>query len=154
MSQTPANGTGVMPETQDDEFASDEAIENAALAGAAAVQRLVAERNNLRNRVAAQQREIASMRGFNEELRRRLFAVHQRYVEVAKRVVGQLEQFDGTIRQVLQDGRNGTGMPQGTPSVQDRSSPEAATLAQRLAATAAPPTSGEDEEILEPEPES
>jgi hypothetical protein len=52
------------PEPQDDNFASDQAIENAALAGAAAVQRLVAERNNLRNRLAAQQRELAAMRAF------------------------------------------------------------------------------------------
>jgi hypothetical protein len=148
MNQTPANGIGAQPEPQDSDFASDEAIENAALAGAAAVQRLVAERNNLRNRVAAQQRELASMRAFNEELRRRLFAVHQRYVEVAKRVVGQLEQFDGTIRQVLQEGPNGAG------SSREKIPMEAATLAQRLAATGAPAASADDEEILEPEPES
>ena len=54
MSQSPANGAGAPPEPQDSEYASDEAVENAALAGAAAVQRIVAERNNLRQRVIAQ----------------------------------------------------------------------------------------------------
>lgn len=159
MSQTPANGTGAAPEPQDDDFATDEAVENAALAGAAAVQRLVSERNNLRQRVIAQQHELASMRAFNEELRRRLFAIHQRYVEVAKRVVGQLEQFDGTIRNVLQEGPNGAARPKGAPLAQDAAasqrpaSAEAATLAQRLAASA-PAAGDDDEDILEPEPES
>jgi hypothetical protein len=91
------NAGRTAPEPQDEDFTSDQAIENAALAGAAAVQRLVAERNNLRNRLAAQQREIATMRAFNEELRRRLYVIHQRYVEVAKRVVGNLEQFDASL---------------------------------------------------------
>jgi len=152
MSQTPANGTGAAPEPQDSEYASDEAVESAALAGAAAVQRLVAERNNLRQRVIAQQQELGSMRAANEELRRRLFVVHQRYVEVAKRVVGQLEQFDGTMRQVLQDGQNGGAPSRGAAAPQEGPSPEAATLAQRLAATAAP--GADDDDILEPEPES
>ena len=87
------------------------------------------------------------MRAFNEELRRRLFAIHQRYVDVAKKVVGQLEQFDGTIRQVLQEGPNGAASPRENPSG------EAATLAQRLAATA-PSATVDDEDILEPEPEA
>ena len=76
------NAARTAPEPQDEDFTSDQAIENAALAGAAAIQRLVAERNNLRNRLAAQQRELAAMRVFNEELRRRLYVIHQRYVEV------------------------------------------------------------------------
>jgi len=160
MSQTPANGTGAALEPQDDDFATDEAVESAALAGAAAVQRLVAERNNLRQRVIAQQHELGSMRAANDELRRRLFAIHQRYVEVAKGVVGQLEQFDGTIRNVLQERSNGAARPHGASAAQDAASSqrpasaEAATLAQRLAATAAPAVGLDDEDILEPEPES
>ena len=56
------------------------------------------------------------MRAFNEELRRRLYVLHQRYVEVAKKVVGQLEQFDGIIREVVQEGYNGVGPKQTQPS--------------------------------------
>jgi len=128
MNDQSPNAAQTAPEPQDDDFTSDQAIENAALAGAAAIQRLVAERNNLRNRLAAQQRELAAMRAFNEELRRRLYVLHQRYVEVAKNVVGQLEQFDGTIREVVQEGYNGVA-PKQTPQSQ------AAALVRRLAET-------------------
>jgi regulator of replication initiation timing len=130
------NAGRTAPEPQDEDFTSDQAIENAALAGAAAVQRLVAERNNLRNRLAAQQREIATMRAFNEELRRRLYVIHQRYVEVAKRVVGNLEQFDASLREVLQEGYNGTGQRQ-EPRPEPQSQ-AAASLVRRLAETEVP----------------
>ncbi len=134
------NAGRTAPEPQDEDFTSDQAIENAALAGAAAVQRLVAERNNLRNRLAAQQREIATMRAFNEELRRRLYVIHQRYVEVAKRVVGNLEQFDASLREVLQEGYNGTGQRQESRPEprQEPQSQAAASLVRRLAETEAP----------------
>lgn len=126
MNDRPTNAARMEPEPHDD-FASDQAIENAALAGAAAVQRLVAERNNLRNRLAAQQRELGAMRAFNEELRRRFYILHQRYVEVAKRVVGELEQFDGTLREVIQDRQNG--------AVTRQDAQAAASLVRRLAET-------------------
>ena len=95
------------PQPQPGDYQSDQAIENAALAGAAAIQRLVAERNGLRNRLGAQQREVAALRAVNEDLRRRLILIHQRYVELAKRVVGELEQLDGAIRTVAQEAHNG-----------------------------------------------
>ena len=135
MTETPRNGTGPGPEPQDEDFNSDEAIETAALAGAAAIERLVAERNNLRQRVIAQQQELASMRAVNEDLRRRLFAIHQRYVDVAKRVVGQLEQFDGTIREVLQPGAQGAN---GAAAPRDEKPAAPKGLAERLAETAPP----------------
>jgi len=59
---------------------SDEELETAAVAGAAAVQRLVADRNNLRD-------ELAASRAAQEELRRRLATQHQRYIE--KRIVAR-----------------------------------------------------------------
>jgi hypothetical protein len=130
MNDQSPNAAQTAPEPQEEDFTSDQAIENAALAGAAAVQRLVAERNNLRTRLAAQQRELASMRAFNEELRRRLYVIHQRYVDVAKKVVGQLEQFDGTIREVVQEGYNGAA-----PQRQEPQSQAAASLVRRLAET-------------------
>jgi len=132
MNDQSTNAARTAPEPQDDDFTSDQAIENAALAGAAAIQRLVAERNNLRNRLAAQQRELAAMRAFNEGLRRRFMVLHQRYVEVAKRVVGELEQFDGTIREVIQEGYNGAA-PKQEPQSQ-----AATALVRRLAETEAP----------------
>ena len=85
------------------ELSTDQAVENAALAGAAAIQKLVAERNELRTRLAAQEQETASYRALNNELRRRLLLVHQTYVEMAKGVVGDLERFDAALREAAQD---------------------------------------------------
>ena len=90
-------------EAPDAEFASNQAMENAALAGAVAIQRLVAECNALRTRVALQDAELARLRGANEGVRRRFAMLHQRYVELAKKILGQLEQFDGLIREAGQE---------------------------------------------------
>ena len=75
---------------------SDEELETAAVAGAAAVQRLIADRNNLRS-------QLAASRAAQEELRQRLARLHQRYIELAKRVVAQLHHFDSTMRDALRD---------------------------------------------------
>ena len=91
------------------EFASNQAMENAALAGAAAIQRLVAECNSLRTRVGLQEAELARLRSANEGVRRRFAMLHQRYVELAKKILGQLEQFDGLIRETGQDALNEAG---------------------------------------------
>lgn len=85
------------------ELSTDQAVETAALAGAAAVQKLVSERNELRTRLAAQEQETAAYRALNNELRRRLLLVHQTYVEMAKGVVGDLERFDAALRESAQD---------------------------------------------------
>jgi hypothetical protein len=88
------------------EFASSQAMESAALAGAAAVQRLVAECNTLRLRVGQQEQELVRLRGTNENVRRRFAMLHQRYVELAKKILGQLEQFDALIRETGQEAVN------------------------------------------------
>jgi hypothetical protein len=66
---------------------SDEELENAAVVGAAAVQRLIADRNRLRN-------ELAGSRAAQERL-------HQRYVELGKTVLSLLQQFDITMREAM-----------------------------------------------------
>ena len=85
------------------EFASSQAMENAALAGAAAIQRLVAECNGLRTRVSLQEAELVRLRSAHEGVRRRFAMLHQRYVDLAKKILGQLEQFDGLIRETGQE---------------------------------------------------
>lgn len=99
-----ANGAGAhQAHPQHMELSTDQAVETAALAGAAAVQKLVAERNELRTRVAAQEQETAAYRALNNELRRRLLMIHQTFVEMAKGVVGDLERFDAALRDSAQD---------------------------------------------------
>jgi hypothetical protein len=88
------------------EFASSQAMESAALAGAAAIQRLVAECNALRMRVGQQEQDLVRLRGTNESVRRRFTLLHQRYVELAKKILGQLEQFDALIRETGQEAVN------------------------------------------------
>jgi hypothetical protein len=84
---------------------SDHDIETVAVAGAAAVQRLIADRTQLRARLSLQEQELAASRAAQDDLRRRLTLLHQRYIDLARKVVGQLEQFDVAIREVLQDSR-------------------------------------------------
>ena len=88
-----------------DQLEFDEELEATAVAGAAAVQKLIADRNNLRDQAAA---SLASQ----EELRRRLGMLHQQYIELARKVVSHLHQFDRTIRAASgesRDGANETG---------------------------------------------
>ncbi|MEM9591680.1 MAG: hypothetical protein AAF967_10125 [Pseudomonadota bacterium] len=99
-----ANGTNPhRGQPQPIELSTDQAVESAALAGAAAIQKLVAERNELRTRLASQEQETAAYRALNNELRRRLVLVHQAYVEMAKGVVGDLERFDAVLRDSAQE---------------------------------------------------
>ncbi len=86
---------------------SDQDIETAAVAGAAAVQRLIADRTQLRARLSLQEQELAASRAAQDDIRRRLTLLHQRYIELARKVVGQLEQFDVALRDLLQDSRQG-----------------------------------------------
>jgi len=125
MTETPRSDANARPAAHANDFPSDQAVESAALAGAAAIQRLVAERNGLRGRLAAQERELIALRQINEDLRRRLLLIHQHYVDLANNVVGRLEQFDGTVREVVQDAHNGA-------SHRDENAPPPPSLAQRL----------------------
>lgn len=86
-----------------DQVEADHEIESAAVAGAAAVQRLIADRNSLRKRLAAQERDLMASRATQEDLRRRLVMLHQRYLELARKIVSQMEQFDGSMREALQE---------------------------------------------------
>ncbi len=107
------------------DFPHDQSVESAALAGAVAIQRMVAERNGLRSRIGVQEREIAALRATNDELRRRLVLIHQHYVELAKQIVGRLEQFDGSMREIVQEAHT-------VPSVAHEDA-QTAALVQRLA---------------------
>lgn len=91
------------PQPQPMDLSTDQAVEHAALAGAAAIQKLVEERNELRTRLVAQEQETVAYRALNNELRRQLLVVHQNYVDVAKGIVSDLERFDATLRETAQE---------------------------------------------------
>jgi hypothetical protein len=103
---------------------SDDDLEKTALLGAAAIQRIVADRDDLRNRTTIQQRELVALSAINEDLRRRIALIRYHYVELGTKILAELEQFDDAFRRAARDNR-----------VQIESSTEHANLvalAQRL----------------------
>src|SRR5262245_244944 len=72
----------------------DQEIESTAVAGAVAVQKLIADRNRLRE-------ELTASLAAQADYRRRLQALHQRYIELARKVVGSMQQFDSTMREAM-----------------------------------------------------
>jgi hypothetical protein len=82
---------------------SDANIERAAIAGAAAIERIIADRDDLRNRAAAQQRDLAALSAINEDLRRRILLIRHYYLELGTKILGQLEQFDEEFREVMRE---------------------------------------------------
>ena len=83
--------------------ASDETMDSVALAGAEAIQRIIADRNSLRTCTHAQQRDLLALNSINQELRRRLALIRHHYVELATRILTQLEQFDQATREATRD---------------------------------------------------
>jgi hypothetical protein len=69
----------------------DQEIESTAIAGAVAVQRLVADRNRLRE-------ELTASLAAQAELKRRFGALHKQYIELATKVVADMQHFDGAMR--------------------------------------------------------
>lgn len=90
------------PQAQASEGEPDETMESVALAGAAAIQCLIADRDNLRNRANTQQRELVALSAINEDLRRRVALIRHHYVELGTRILTQLEQFDQATRDAMQ----------------------------------------------------
>src|SRR5262245_47515613 len=72
----------------------DQELESTAVAGAVAVQKLIADRNNLRDQLTA---SLAAQ----AELRRRLGLLHQQYVELATKVVAGMQHFDSAMRAAM-----------------------------------------------------
>lgn len=91
---------------------TNETLDGVALAGAEAIQRIIADRNNLRLCTSAQQRDLVALNSANEDLRRRLALFRHHYVELATKILAQLEQFDQATRDVMRD--QGQGAQGGT----------------------------------------
>jgi hypothetical protein len=97
---------GVMttkPETQALAHESEQTVESTALAGAAAIQQIIADRDGLRDYASAQQRELAGLRAINQDLHRRIVQIRQNYLELGTKIIAQLEQFDAATRDAMQD---------------------------------------------------
>ena len=95
------------PEAQVSNGGPDETIESVALAGASAIQRLIADRDNLRNYANLQQRDLVALSSVNEDLRRRVALIRHHYVELGTKILTQLEQFDQATRDAMLDIQGG-----------------------------------------------
>ncbi|MCJ7528184.1 MAG: hypothetical protein MUO37_08770 [Methyloceanibacter sp.] len=100
--------SAMTPKAADD---SDANLEKVALAGAEAIQRIIAERDEFRNRSNAQQRELVAMSAINEDLRRRIALIRHHYVELGTKILGQLEQFDDAFRDAMRENQESAGSP-------------------------------------------
>lgn len=78
-------------------------VESMALAGAEAIQHLILERNDLRNRTRAQEKELAALRNTNEDLRRRIGFVHNQYLSLTSKFVAHLNDIDKVIKHSVPD---------------------------------------------------
>ena len=81
-------------------------LESIAVAGASAIQRLISERDDLRVRANTQQGNLVQLTSANVELRRCIISIRQHYIELATKVLAQLEQFDHTTRDLMQERRD------------------------------------------------
>ena len=81
--------------------------ERLALAAAAAIQRLIAERNSLRSRGAAQERELA-------RLRRNLTLIRDSYRRLTSEFVTQLQRIDSAVGNAVERPTRSTNLS--TPS--------------------------------------
>jgi hypothetical protein len=86
----------------------DDTLERVAIAGATAIQRIIAERNDLRNCTHVQQQELVALRAVNEELRGRIAVVHHQYLMLAREIIAQFEKFDRATRDAMLDKDNPT----------------------------------------------
>jgi hypothetical protein len=81
----------------------EQTLENIAIAGASAIQRLISERNNLRARVNMQQVDLVNLSTANVDLRRCVISIRHHYIELATKVLAQLEEFDQATRDLMQE---------------------------------------------------
>ena len=103
----------------------DQTIESVAIAGAAAIQHLIAERDSLRGRARAQEDELVGLRAENEDLRRHLTLIRDHYLGLATGVVTELNQIDQFFKVALQRPQDVTSSPEDSSliSLAERLSP-------------------------------
>jgi hypothetical protein len=110
-------------------------LESIAVAGASAIQRLISERDDLRVRANMQHGDLVQLTAANVELRRCIISIRQHYIELATKVLSQLEQFDHATRDITQERQ--------TRSVERRDEDaNLVSLAHRLKPVGTMPTSG------------
>jgi len=78
--------------------ASERTLERTALAGAAAIQSIINERDELRGLTHAQQVQISRLARESGDARRRLAEIRRHYLELATVILERFEKFDAALR--------------------------------------------------------
>jgi hypothetical protein len=94
------------PDAQIGQYASDE-DERLALAAAAAIQRLIADRNAVRSHAAEQERELT-------RLRRHIALIRDSYRRLTSEFVTQLQHIDSAVSSVIQEPAESANSPHAT----------------------------------------
>lgn len=102
---------------------SDHTVDSIAIAGATAIQHLIAERDGLRDRTRVQEEELIGVRAANERLRRHLTLMRDHHVGLATKMVTELSQIDRLFQVALQRAKDVTNAPEDSSLI---------SLAQRL----------------------
>lgn len=93
-----------------------------ALSAVAAIQRLIDQRNELRDRLAAQDRELA-------RLRRSLSNIRETYRKLTCDFVRQMQNIDGMIGDIPRTGEPSSSAPSGQSKVSEVPSPSSDPVA-------------------------
>lgn len=125
LNSAPTDGDALQPSPHAAQTVSDQAVENAALAGASAIRQIIGERNDLR-------RERERLSAVNNELRDQIGKIttaRDQYVRIASDLYAELKQLHSTIRVTFEKAR---GIPENRDAnlidLARRFSPEGARL--------------------------
>ena len=80
----------------------DRNVESLALAGAGAIQQLIAERDSLRKRAELRERELVRLRATDVDFRRRISLIRDHYIQFATEFLKQLKHIDLMIHEAGQ----------------------------------------------------
>lgn len=80
------------------DLSSERTLERRALAGAAAIQSIISERDKLRSLTNAQQMQISRLARESDDARRRIVEIRKHYFELATAILERLEKFDAALR--------------------------------------------------------
>lgn len=79
------------------EPSSERTLERTALAGAAAIQSIINERDKLRSLTHAQQMQISRLARESDDARRRIVEIRKHYFEFATAILERIEKFDAAL---------------------------------------------------------
>src|SRR5262249_7043534 len=85
---------------------AEHTLESLAIAGASAIQRPITEGTDFIFSMNTEKGALLHLTAANVELRRCIIAIRQHYIELATKVLAQLEEFDHATHDLVQERQN------------------------------------------------